>query len=146
MKLEIGKEYVTRNGLKVKVYDIAGEGAYPVITGVIKDNIITLTSYTIDGVYVPGRSGSYDIVGEWQEPLDFDWSCLPAWCNKYIAMDRGGEWFAYSMAPYKSSEYPIWCAQKREENALIPEDYTPKNFKGDWENSLFKNPNKPCEK
>jgi hypothetical protein len=140
MKLEIGKEYVTRSGLKAKVYDIAGAGEYPVIAGVLKDNIVTPTSYTIDGVYVCGRSSSYDIIGEWQEPLDFDWSCLPAWASECIAMDSEGVWIAFNCKSLKSSEYLNY----KEISIRIHEDYTPKNFKGTWKDSLFKNPNLPC--
>lgn len=141
MKLEIGKEYMTRDGFKVKVYDITNNENYPVIAGVTKNNIVTPTSYTIDGVYVCGRSSSYDIIGEWQEPLDFDWSCLPAWANKYIAMDSDGAWFAFSNKPEKSTMRFIWeNTGKSCEAILIPKDYIPKNFKGTWENSLFKNP------
>lgn len=141
MKLEIGKEYKTRNGLKVKVYDIAESGDYPVIAGGHRDGGIIAAAYAINGAYNLKYESSYDIIGEWVEPLDFDWSCLPAWANNYIAMDQDGAWFAYSKNPEKRMELFAWRSGYGLA-ILIPEEYAPKNFKGDWENSLLKNPNK----
>jgi hypothetical protein len=143
MKIEIGKEYVTRSGLKVKVYDIAESGDYPVIAGVHRGGEIVPAGYAINGTYVLNREGVYDIVGEWNEPLEFDWSCLPAWINEYIAMDEDGRWFAFSMMPEKKSAFQLW-RKDGGDALLISENYAPKNFKGSWEDSLFKNPNK-CE-
>lgn len=145
MKLEIGKEYKTRNGLKVKIYDIAESGVFPVVAGLIeKDKIIPIT-YTLNGRYYKNELHLKDIIGEWQEPLDFDWSCLPPWANEYIAMDGAGTWYAYSVMPKKSEKSLVWFPAEgyRElDFIVIPNNYAPKNFKGGWENSLFKNPNK----
>lgn len=140
MKLEIGKEYVTRNGVKVKVYDIAENENFPVIAGIHRDGKIIPVTYAINGNYVLNSEDSYDIIGEWKEPLDFDWSCLPAWVNNYIAMDKDGSWYAYSMEPEKLTKLLSW--RNPWDAILIPKNYIPKNFKGDWEDSLFKNPNK----
>lgn len=139
VKLEIGKEYVTRSGLKVKVYDIAESGDFPVVAGLIGKDVITPISYTLNGRYHDDDElSSEDIVGEWQEPLDFDWSCLPAWANEYIAMDESGVWCFYKFKPTLKGEY--WSTPDSS-FYTIPTEYTPKNFKGSWENSLFKNPN-----
>lgn len=140
MKLEIGKEYVTRSGLKVKIYDIAGNENYPVIAGVVEDNTVTPYTYTKEGKFTSGHIHNKDIIGEWQEPLDFDWSCLPAWCNKYIAMDSNGKWFSFNCVPFKN----VGGWSSKDFYVRIPQEFAPKNFKGDWENSLFKNPNLPC--
>jgi hypothetical protein len=68
--------------------------------------------------------------------IGFDWSCLPAWGNKYIAMDKSGIWYCYSAEPslgqYRFSGAS--CVQ-------IPYEFSPENFKGDWKESLTKNPN-----
>lgn len=139
MKLKIGKEYVTRNGLKVKIYDIAESGDYPVIAGILESNGISPNTYTKEGrLNITGIS-DLDIIGEWQEPLEFDWSCLPPWINEYIAMDEDGRWFAFSKKPTVSLER--FGAEHGGEALLIRETYTPKNFKGTWDKSLFKNPN-----
>jgi hypothetical protein len=141
MKIEIGKEYVTRNGLKAKVYDIAGAVEYPVVAGVVRGNDILPHTYTKVGRLYLNSTSDFDIIDEWQEPLEFDWKCLPAWCNDYIAMDKIGDWYTYSDEPeIKAVDWNwgegLFCK--------IPKDYTPKNFKGTWKDSLFKNPNK-CE-
>lgn len=142
MKLEIGKEYVTRSGLKVKIYDIAEAGNYPVIAGIFKGKLIEPYSYTKGGSNGIGSILQSDIVGEWKEPLDFDWSCLPTWCNKYIAMEGSGIWYAYSDAPGQG-RYGFWGSNF----CKISKEYAPKNFKGTWGKSLFKNPNinLPCK-
>lgn len=137
IKLEIGKEYITRSGLKVKVYDIAESVDYPVIAGVLKNNTIYPATYTKEGRRLFVETDDYDIVGEWQEPLDFDWSCLPKWANQYIAMDRIGVWYAFNTKPFKRECY--WSTYS--DNTHIPTEHAHKNFKGSWKNSLFKNPN-----
>lgn len=134
MKLEIGKEYVTRNGLKVKIYDIAENQDYPVVAGLLKGNSIFPKRYTEEGIT---GIDDLNIIGEWQEPLDFDWSCLPAWVNNYIAMDKDGRWFSFNCVPFKN----VICWNSKDFYVRIPKEYTPKNFKGDWDKSLFKNPN-----
>lgn len=138
VKLEIGKEYVTRSGLKVKVYDIAESGDFPVIAGVLKNNRVYPNAYTKDGRHSFVETDDLNIVGEWQEPLDFDWSCLPAWANEYIAMDESGVWCFYKIKPTLKGEY--WSTPDSS-FYTIPTEYAPKNFKGSWENSLYKNPN-----
>lgn len=140
MKLEIGKEYVTRNGLKVKIYDIAESGEYPVVAGVLTGSNILPNIYTKEGIT---GIDDLNIVGEWQDPLGFDWSCLPPWTNEYVAMDEDGKWWAFSKKPTCGMEAKgSWWRLGGGEALLIPVNYAPKNFKGSWENSLFKNPNK----
>lgn len=146
LKLEIGKEYVTRSGLKVKVYDIAESGTFPVIAGmfpviagVLKNNTIYPAAYTKKGRRLFIETDDYDIVGEWQEPLDFDWSCLPKWANRYIAMDSSGVWCFHEFKPTLKDGY--WLSEPDSCFYTIPDEYAPKNFKGTWGNSLFKNPN-----
>lgn len=72
--------------------------------------------------------------------FEFDWSCLPAWSNKYIAMDRCGDWFCYESEPKKGES--TWIGQSR--SFKIPKEFEPKRLpysKGiDWTKSLTKNP------
>ena len=69
--------------------------------------------------------------------LDFDWSALPKWAN-WIAMDQEGDWYYYSDKPQMDDDHPIWVSS--EFNDAIPPEYYPKNFTGDWANSLLEVP------
>lgn len=69
--------------------------------------------------------------------LDFDWSALPKWVN-WIAMDSTGFWYCYQDEPEHDSDYPIWIGSKG--SIDIPIEYYPKNFTGDWKESLFEVP------
>lgn len=74
--------------------------------------------------------------------LDFDWDCLPKWANKYISMNVNGDWCSWGGSPYEDDYRRIWminasCCYK----SGIPSEFAPKNFTGDWKDSLFKNPN-----
>jgi hypothetical protein len=74
-----------------------------------------------------------------EQQLDFDWDCLPKWCNDWIAMDPyGGGWYSYDKKPSKG--VCVWLNEG--ELCSIGKDYAPKNYTGSWENSLTKNPNK----
>jgi hypothetical protein len=67
--------------------------------------------------------------------FQFDWSCLPAWSNKYIAMDENGIWYCYSAEPsLDQSQFSGAYYVK------IPKLFWPENFKGSWKESLTKNP------
>lgn len=142
IKLEIGKEYITRSGLKAKVYDIAEHGERPVIAATFGENQVTAREYSVDGRYLPNKQSDLDIVGEWQEPLDFDWSCLPVWA-KFIVMQKSGKWYWSDIRPvYVVNDFlaGYWSLY---ENLYgeIPTEHAPKNFQGDWKDSLFENPN-----
>lgn len=70
------------------------------------------------------------------EPVTFDWSCLPAWLN-WIAIDDDDEWYAYPGMPSQSKRLSYWDGDK---DLLIPEDYAPKGYTGDWKDSLMQRP------
>jgi len=88
-----------------------------------------------------GSQYNWDLVGPWVEPLDFDWSCLPKWADRFIAMDEHKHrWCAYSNKPIQFEA--IWIEQSRESTLwlVIPVNYAPKNYTGDWKDSLRMNP------
>lgn len=95
---------------------------------------LSFTNYILDKFSQDPKDATYEQI----EP-DFDWGCLPAWCNDWIAKDEDGAWYSYNGKPKLRSE------RYSPENAYvrIHYDYYPKNSdKIDWEESLFKNPNK----
>lgn len=74
------------------------------------------------------------------QELDFDWSALTKWAN-WIAMDESGDWWWYREMPHLDEDgYPVWDWQPGNYGDKIPEEYAPKNYKGDWRGSLFKVP------
>jgi len=74
---------------------------------------------------------STDLISPWTDELDFDASCLPKWANKWIAMDRDGEWRCYKDKPWSQESYWRTCS-----NYPIPDDFEPKNFQKEWVDSL----------
>lgn len=80
----------------------------------------------IEAISKPDVSKDEDIV--------FDWDCLPAWANNYIAMDEDGTWYCYCEKPKLKEPY-FYTEDKL--TVDISPDYYPKNFKGNWKDSLF---------
>ena len=95
---------------------------------------LSFTNYIIDRFSQDPKDATYAQV----EP-DFDWGCLPAWANKYIAKDRDGSWCAYNEEPIKDVIDGMFDGSNYVD---IPRKFKPTN--GDdieWENSILKNPN-----
>ena len=95
---------------------------------------LSFTNYIKDKFSQDPKDATYEQI----EP-DFDWGCLSAWCNDWIAKDKDGIWYSFNGKPELLSEiYFPGDAFTR-----IHSNYFPKNSdKIDWEKSLFKNPNK----
>ena len=134
MKIEVGKLYRTRNGRKVRIYATDIEGELPIHGAFYcpEDSLWKVNAWRENGIdvdYCP----DFDIIGVWKEPLDFDPDCLPAWAE-WIAMDedRGWRWFEDKPLLYT---FGRWVCQKL--YGVIPKEYSPKNFKGYWNESLF---------
>lgn len=142
MKIEIGKFYKDRIGRKVRIYAIEENGDYPIHGAVFDNNTWISRGFVLNGKYFKScTDSSDDIVSEWQEPLDFDWDCLPKWADRYIVMDRHKDWMCVESKPlirYENSN--AWTARAHSNYNIIPENFYPKNFTGDWKDSLFKNP------
>ncbi len=149
LDLEIlpGRFYKLRNGDKAEIYsidnDLEGNTAPPFIhgrsfnsKGLSKIGVWSSKGEGFFLLYGDIRPNSYDIMEEWVEPLDFDWDCLPTWCNNYIAKDSSGSWYCYSdlpnLEPGFLSASILLCK--------IPKEYSP-IWVGEVEKSLHKNPN-----
>lgn len=139
VKIEVGKFYISRDGKKVRIYATDGKGDYPV-HGAFYSNggwdSLELTKY--GRYYSNGEINSSDIVREWVEPLKFDWECLPAWIDRYIAMDKNGKWFAYDKAP-RNPDRDYWVMSGGS-LISIEENFSPTNYYGTSLESLHENP------
>lgn len=135
MKIEAGKLYRTRNGMKVRIYATDVDGELPIHGAFYypENSLWEVNAWRengIDGDYEP----DFDIIGEWKEPLDFDPDCLPAWAE-WIALESYGEWLWYRDEPAIYDDLNTWVGEKS--YGVIPKEYSPKNFKGHWKESLF---------
>ena len=138
MKIEKGKFYKTRYGRKVEILNTDVKNTYPII-GIItlSDSTEVCASWIDNGTYLKNdKNDSYDIIGEWEEALDFDPYCLPKWADKWIAMDADREWYCYSEKP-APDDHQIWCTDLGGKSPEIPLSFRPKNYSGDWKDSLF---------
>ena len=135
MIIEQGKFYRTRGGDKVEV----------IKTG-CKNGMCICYIESTNSVMVVGMNGHLyddkseslsDLVSEWTDPVEIPWEDYPAWA-KWIAMEFLGDWYAWTSKPS--------CIGKKEwvgnsSNIVrIPIEYIPKNFTGDWTESLFERP------
>ena len=134
MKIEVGKYYRTENGDKARIYAIDGELNRQIHGAVLQpDGRWVLMWWASDGKCT--HNPFLDLIAEWKEPLDFDPSCLPAWAE-WIAMDLNGTWWWYCDDPRPRG---ATCYVGGEDNcSIIPEEYAPKNFTGDWKDSVHK--------
>ncbi len=133
LRLEAGKYYKTADGRKVEIVATDVKGLIrPIVASVVNSGFVVF--YNEEGCALLAR---LDIVSEWEEPfvLDFDWSLMPFWVV-FIAMDENGDWFGFSKKPYISRMKFI----SEGDYGKIPKKHSPKNYTGDWKESLFINP------
>ena len=135
MKIEKGKFYRTRGGHKVEILRTDLKNNYPIV-GVITDSNghERYTSWSDGGIWLKRADNIYDILGEWEEVLDFDPYCLPQWADKWIAMDADGEWYCYSEKPDMNSRNKVHLSHGN--TTRIQADFAPKNYSGNWKDSL----------
>jgi hypothetical protein len=138
MKIEAGKEYRTRDGRKARVYATDGISPYVVHGAIQTPQGWSLQSWITNGAKrSDGLAGTYmsDLVSEWVNLPEVDWSKLPAWFS-WVAQLPGGIWCTYNQLP-KLTDLG-WSL-----NGLpIPMEYAPKwsGDTGDWRQSLVERP------
>ena len=140
MKIEKGKFYKTRDGRKVEILKTDAKNMHPII-GITQhsDGNELCAHWSDNGMYLKSAEDNiYDIIGEWEEALDFDPYCLPKWADKWIAMDADGEWYSFSKKPMPDEDYKLWCSDLGGESSEISVSFRPKNYKGEWKDSLFR--------
>lgn len=140
LKIEVGKFYRTRSGCKARIYATDGAERIPV-HGAFKVNESWIsTNWGIDGKHESfSEATPYDLISEWADPVEMDWSALPRWVinsgDGYIAMNEAGDWRAFIETPYAGNS--VWMGGVY--TCFIPPSYAPK-WTGDWRQSLTKVP------
>ena len=142
MEIETGKTYLTRGGEKVTILTTELNNTLFKVAGIIEeDGQESVDNWLADGSWalkpdIPNFTGfSRDLVAEYVVKPEFDRSLLPLWCNKAIAMDCDGRWFAYEKVPINLSTYQNWDTESGQ-LIHIPEEYAPK-WDGKPEDSLI---------
>lgn len=141
MEFEVGKTYKSRDGRKVIIYALYPDQVRPIHAGIRHHDgtdvcdMWSVCSYLPNGFIYENDTCGADIISEWTEELDFDWSVIPPWFN-YIAMDKDGAWTAFREKPKTHALY--WAGGGAE--LCVPLDYEPKGFVGNWEDSLYRRP------
>ena len=134
MKIEKGKFYKSRNGQKWEV--LTTDRKKDDYTVIAMDEDGFYHSFTLNGASF--ISSNYDLIAEWTEPVEIPWSDYPKWC-KWVAMDKDGRWWGYiKKTEITDMESDCWVGDS--DAFRIPKDYTPRNFTGDWTESLFERP------
>lgn len=133
MKIEAGKFYRTREGKKARIYATDGNGLDSSVHGAIllPRNQWGLCMWNENGRYFSDEENENDLVSEWVDKPEVDWSKMPAWAS-WVAMDKDGRWLWWSERP-ESGLGEWWLPSG--DCGRIPGDYTPK-FSGGWKDSL----------
>lgn len=139
MKIEVGKYYRTENGDKARIYATDGVLNNKIHGAVLQsDGRWVIMWWSEDGKCT--HNPSFALIAEWMEPIDFDPSCLPAWAE-WIAMNEGGDWFWFQKEPtvmLSIDEEWVWMPIEVGMRGGIHHKYVPKDYTGDWKNSLYK--------
>jgi hypothetical protein len=134
MKIEKGKFYKSRNGRKWEVLTTERKDRWRVVA---MDELGSIGCFDEKGNSYIGLCSHSDLIAEWTDPVEIPWSDYPTWC-KWVAMDEGGEWCGYESKPIKDVGY--WNYEDVGILITIHPDYYPRNFTGDWTESLFERP------
>ena len=122
--LKVGEYYRTRDGHKIRLLAHHPEQTYCWIGELLNNNgIWEPETFKGDGNWF--RNGEiehqYDIIAIWKEPLDFDWSAIPEWCDIIeVGSTTGVRWYM------SRNGHGGWLP--------IPEDLYPTNWTEDMGN------------
>jgi hypothetical protein len=136
MQIEVGKYYRTRDGRKARIYAVDGSGNAAIHGAVHHDGKWSTACWLSDGYYYDAKvPQSLDLISEWIDKPEVDWSAMPRWAE-WVAMDKDGEWTLFSAKP--SMDIGCWWSDGDVTYlAEIPPSYAPK-WDGDWRDSLVR--------
>ena len=132
-----GKHYRLRNGYEFKCYSHSGN-IYNKVHGAFRknDNSWSVISLNQKGRYSSDFDHCYDIIEEWVNKPEVDWSLHAKWV-KAISMQPNGEWWTYDSIPTKDKY--CFFGKSGAYTAPIPLEYAP-NWVGNWKDSLVIKP------
>lgn len=141
MKIEAGKYYRTRAGRKIKL--LSTEGVFPYVgigAHVTAKGLGDIGNWCDDGFVLANQhEHPDDVVAEWVDKPEFDWSVIPPWLN-YLAMDGNLTWYLYASKPTFSDTR--WDPEADADICKVPKQYAP-CWTGRPEDSLVeRNPTK----
>ena len=140
--IEVDKIYRMRNGCITRV--ICTDGAttcHPIVSQIISGTCTgKIVEHTKDG----RCSVQFDLIKKCERPEDepeqpelkVDWDALPAWAN-WVCCSDDGKWTWHKDEPM---EFETFRLSRGRISGTIPATHLPKNFDGDWKNSLTKRP------
>lgn len=133
-----GNFYRTRDGRKAEYVREMNTSQGILALVIIKDvdGIENAYTYHRHGRFFMGNQSERDLIAEWVDKPEVDWSVMPAWAVA-VAMDANGTWYWYDYVPESDKTY--WCLPRAVSlprfTDEIPPAYAPK-FTGDWRDSL----------
>lgn len=137
LKIEPGRFYRLRNGRKMRCYAIDGCRDLSIHGATKVDEGWKLGSWYSDGKAVKYSVSTADIISEWEDKPEIDWSLYPSWV-KAVAMDKNRVWYTYIATPIIWDGENFWDSSARTSTQILHE-YAPK-WVGDWRNSLVVRP------
>jgi hypothetical protein len=141
IKIEPGKYYRLRNGLKYRCYATDGNRPYYPIHGAYfakESGGWDVLSLTADGKNdATSYVTDFDIVDYWTDKPIINWANIAAWHN-YVFQDYCGTWYATSGKPTKLPDRNNW-GFRYIHTTDIPTEYAP-IWAGSWRDSLTQRP------
>jgi len=136
IKFEVGKCYRNRAGRCRIVLTTTRPQPYPPIIAMDK-NTGDCCSLNIDGTWSKGHKDDRDLISEWIDAPEVDWSKMPAWAEA-VTVDGSGSWNWFTHIPITTDVQNFWIC-KSGGYGPIPPEYSPK-WTGDWRQSLVVRP------
>ena len=133
MKLDfkVGRFYRTRDGRKQVIYSLEGVSPYKILGAIDTPEGWALETWTLDGLASIGGSckDELDLVTEWVDPPEFNWSKAAAW-HKFISMDDDGTWKIWRDRPTYGLTTKTWYVDTPASVFVdkIPDEFAPKRF------------------
>lgn len=138
LKIEKGHFYRRRDGVKCECVATDLNGRSNDRIGFLScENNRSFFSTTEDGYWWDDKEeSSKDITSFWTDKPTYNWPAMPAWAN-WATIDENGEVWWWETKPEKSSD--AWI-NRPFKGGIIPIQYAPTNYTGDWKDSLVERP------
>lgn len=133
LKIEAGKYYRMRNGVRVCVAATNKPGSHNVL-GWSDDGHVR--AWLPSGKFLADTNTGGDIISEWVEPERIPWEHLPKWCRWWAKDDNGNE-CGFEFMPTQSSY--CWAGSESGGAVYLPAKFN-SNYTGDWRKSLRERP------